>query len=296
VTGSGVTVALSGGDPDLRLADIGAKVAAASGSGVYLVTCRHVTTPPNAMYIDSAWVDTEAIEKEAVRVREEALSELHRLSARVRSEFPALDVTSDVLDGDEHHLLVDVSNRSDLMVLGSTQATLGKALLSRSTAHSIAHHSRCPAMLIPPGSFNGTPARVVVGVDGSPAAEAATDWAADTAQMWNVPLQIVHGWVYPYPGRRTGVNEPRGLMQLDADEVVLAAMHRARHRQPQLTLDYLVVEQHPVAALAGASPHDLVVVGARGGGLLRSALLGSTSAALIAECQGPLAIVHAVAS
>ncbi len=37
---------------------------------------------------------------------------------------------------------------------------------------------------------------------------------------------------------------------------------------------------------------DLLVVGARGRGLLRSALLGSTSARLIEQCRGTLVIVH----
>jgi hypothetical protein len=39
---------------------------------------------------------------------------------------------------------------------------------------------------------------VVVGIDGSTAADHALDWAIEEANLHHVPLTVVHVWEYPY--------------------------------------------------------------------------------------------------
>ncbi len=42
-----------------------------------------------------------------------------------------------------------------------------------------------------------TPAQIVVGLDGSPAAAAALEWAAEQSRMSGLPMRVVYAWQLP---------------------------------------------------------------------------------------------------
>jgi nucleotide-binding universal stress UspA family protein len=110
--------------------------------------------------------------------------------------------------------------------------------------------------------------RIVVGVDESPASVAALKWAAARANERAAELEVIHAWVYPYLGPRTGTHEPRELMALDAAQVLESVVSEAFGSDgPGVAMEARLVEGKPadvlLEACAGA---DLLVVGAHKGG------------------------------
>jgi nucleotide-binding universal stress UspA family protein len=135
--------------------------------------------------------------------------------------------------------------------------------------------------------------RIVVGVDGSPDARAALDWALETASV-NPParLDLVHVWSLPASDGMVGAERfdvLRGVGQRLLDEAEEhAAAKRAAGHQVTTHLEYGA----PAAGiLARAEGAHLVVVGTRGRGRLRGALLGSVSRAVVTRATVPVAVV-----
>jgi nucleotide-binding universal stress UspA family protein len=128
--------------------------------------------------------------------------------------------------------------------------------------------------------------RIVVGVDGSEAGDAALRWAADIARMREARLVVVHAWTFIPPAP---LSEP-GLMAVPAGDLVGdlevesqaadAVLDEALERVgvSELDVDRRVVEDSAGEALvAAADGADLLVVGSHGHGAIGAALLGSVS-------------------
>jgi nucleotide-binding universal stress UspA family protein len=146
--------------------------------------------------------------------------------------------------------------------------------------------------------------RIVAGVDGSPAATSAALWAAHEAAMRNVELTLLHvvhsaPEVWPQMALPAVAVPPAvGEGQLaegeriieDTVEVIAKA---AGSRQPRRITTRLCVGAivPTLSGLTDEEPH-MVVVGRRGRGGLRRALLGSVSSAVVHAAQCPVAVVH----
>jgi nucleotide-binding universal stress UspA family protein len=126
---------------------------------------------------------------------------------------------------------------------------------------------------IPPGT-------IVVGVDGSPSADRALDWAIELAGHEHRPLTLAFGQDLDVP-------REDGVVALDA------ARARVEQRAPELTVHEALWTIDPVATLLQlAEDAALVVVGSRGRGPVRSRLLGSVSAAVSRHAPCPVVVVR----
>ena len=139
---------------------------------------------------------------------------------------------------------------------------------------------------------------IVVGIDDSPAARAAVQWAARDAELRNVPLTLVHA-VSPEVSTWLRTPLPAGVMRWQQD-----------HGRRLIDGALKVVEEatthggpagvHTEILSSGAAPTlidlskdaELVVTGAQGSGRWPGRLLGSVSSALLRHAQCPVAIVH----
>jgi nucleotide-binding universal stress UspA family protein len=118
--------------------------------------------------------------------------------------------------------------------------------------------------------------QVVVGVDGSASSTRALDLAIAEAATRGWPLHVVH--VSRRPSHR--------------DDVLLTARAHVEDTAHHLSLQCSSVPGSPADVLARtAGPHGVVVVGRRGLGAVGSLLLGSTSAALVANAPCPVYVV-----
>jgi nucleotide-binding universal stress UspA family protein len=142
-------------------------------------------------------------------------------------------------------------------------------------------------------STNGTtPARVIVGVDGSPQSKQALRWAAHFAAGAHAGIDVVSTWQYPTNfGWAAVPNDwhPARETEKAATEVVDEIFGSNRPSD----LDIVVGEGHPATVLIERSAGALmVVVGSRGHGGFAGLLLGSVSAAVAEHAACPVVVVH----
>ena len=212
--------------------------------------------------------------------------------ATVSAAHPGLTVEGRAVYDSPRQALVEQAEVADVLVVGTTGAGEAKSFVLGSVAHSVARASPCPVVLVPCAEASPLKGRIVVGMDGSAAAEAALDWATDEADLRRAEVVVVHAWTYPYSGE-VGSFQARDLTRVDAalmlEEAVAAS--RARGGSP---VESELVENDPAPALVDQAVHaDLVVVGSRGRGAFRSMLFGSVAHAVAARSSCPTVVVRA---
>jgi nucleotide-binding universal stress UspA family protein len=119
----------------------------------------------------------ERVETHAERVFKEAEEFALKAAERLRSYFPEWNVTSEVRTGTPAWVLIDAANNwnADLVVVGSQgRSAIGRFFLG-SVSKRLATDARCSVRVVrSDGQKNAdTPPRIIIGVDGSPAAEEA---------------------------------------------------------------------------------------------------------------------------
>jgi nucleotide-binding universal stress UspA family protein len=136
---------------------------------------------------------------------------------------------------------------------------------------------------------------VVVGYDGTPSSRLALEWAAETARQLGTRLTIVHSvnlsMVPAFPAVDLSHVEPM-LEQAAKALVDEGADHASSVLEPSLVHTQYWLGS-PAGQLVEASREaDLLVVGSRGRGRLRSGMLGSTSYAVTAHAYCPVVVVR----
>lgn len=103
----------------------------------------------------------------------------------------AVTVTSAAVMGPAAAALVERGLGADLVILGSQGRNAVSDLLLGGVSRQVAAHCQCPVIVV-----RDSPAeqRVVVGIDGSPQAGRALDFAFDEASRRHWSLQVVHAW------------------------------------------------------------------------------------------------------
>jgi nucleotide-binding universal stress UspA family protein len=146
--------------------------------------------------------------------------------------------------------------------------------------------------------------RIIVAVDGSPAATAAARWASCEAAMRNVDLTVVHvvppapagwrqaGWpAIPGPIEVGDHQFAQGEKVLDATLGVIAKT-MGPHRPRSITTRLCVGAVVPVLAGFTRAESHMIVVGRPGRDTMCRTLLGSVSSALVRAAHCPVAVVH----
>jgi nucleotide-binding universal stress UspA family protein len=141
---------------------------------------------------------------------------------------------------------------------------------------------------------------VLVAVDGSADAEEALSQAIDLAQSEHTRLTLIAG-IPPAPSLPAFGLSGDTYAQLSADgrSCAESALSRARDRVPaNLPVTTILTEKPIRPALIEQikqGGHDLIVMGSRGRGPVRSALLGSVSHYVLHHSPIPVLIVHGAA-
>lgn len=174
--------------------------------------------------------------------------------------------------------LLDASEEADLLVVGARGVGGFHGLLVGSVARQCLQHATVPTALVRGGEAGagGTARPVVTGVDGSPGATAALQWAAAEAKARKVGLVVLHAWS-PVPADLFGFTGSQpDLLQESSEALVDQALHAAG-------LDRSGVDARSVPGSAGralvdaSEDADLLVVGRRGHGGFLGLLLGSVA-------------------
>ncbi len=136
-----------------------------------------------------------------------------------------------------------------------------------------------------------TSAKIVVGIDGSPASISALRWAAKYASLAGETLEVVVVWDwYRSPGWYTPILaglDPEG----DAKHVLEKALIDLECEWPHLSMTSRVVEGNPSPILVDVSKGaSLLVVGSRGHGEFTGMLLGSVSERCATHAHCPVLV------
>jgi len=214
---------------------------------------------------------------------------LQEIRAMVTSAHPDLPFTTELSSGPVDEVLLQDIGRDDVVVVGASSHPGAAAFWLGNTPRHLVRHSPCAIVVVRGAASRGGPDRVVVGVDGTATAERALRWAADEADLHHTALLVVHTWSTPLGNDFDTV---RDLARIDAACALEAAVEAARERCGA-TVDSLLVEGGPVNGLLDAvRDGDLLVLGSRGRGALRSGLFGSTVNGVLDAAAVPVVVVR----
>jgi nucleotide-binding universal stress UspA family protein len=238
---------------------------------------------------------TQLQEDQARQIIEQA----HKVVVEAASPLRAPQLTSEVLHAAVVPALVDLSNHADMVVVGCRgQGAVARALLG-SVSSGLAHHAHCPVAVIhneDPLMARSPQAPVVVGIDGSPTSELATEIAFDEASRRGVELVALHAWSdmgpLDFPSTNWAPIEWRNIEDQEK-EVLVERLCGWQDRYPDVVVHKVVVCDQPAPRLLEqAQRAQLVVVGSHGRGGFPGMLLGSVSTAVVNSAQIPVIIAR----
>jgi nucleotide-binding universal stress UspA family protein len=136
---------------------------------------------------------------------------------------------------------------------------------------------------------------IVVGVDGSAAADAALEFALEEARLRKLPLRVICASEVPPIEYAGAVYTAAADLSVEADHHAAMVIEQAIAKlgtDPGVPVETLTIHGHPATVLVEqAEGAALLVVGTRGLGGLKSLLLGSVSQAIAHHCTCPVVIV-----
>jgi nucleotide-binding universal stress UspA family protein len=192
--------------------------------------------------------------------------------------------------------LIDASKDAQMVVVGSRgRGGVGRQMLG-SVAWRLIKHAHCPVAVVhdpdtAQHEINGS-APVLVGIDGSPAADAATALALafDQASRRGVPVVALHAWsdvgVFPLLGMDWRKYRDQG-------QEVLGERLAGWHEQyPDVPVHRRLVCDVPARWLLDESKNaQLVVLGSRGRGGFPGMRLGSVTSRVVRSAPVPVIVV-----
>src|SRR6478735_6373612 len=120
---------------------------------------------------------------------------------------------------------------------------------------------------------------VLVGIDGSPEALVAVQWAAREAERRHQGVRLVHAFTEPLVGFEPGVAFPTGLtdaLSRASTDLLSTAAEAVRTAHPYLDVQIFSVHGEPRRVLRSESEKAaLTVVGTHGRGRIPEVVLGS---------------------
>ena len=178
------------------------------------------------------------------------------------------------------------------IVMGSRGLGTAGRMLMGSVSDSVVRHAHCPVMVVR-GEPVVFPTRIVLATDGSREADLAASTAAELAKSTDSELHVVHvGSVAPTFFAATE-EEParmaREARKMLDDQVGSIEATGANVAEAHLRFGGAAEE---IVALAEDKGAGLIVMGSRGRGGIRRALMGSVSENVVRHAHCPVLVVR----
>ena len=225
----------------------------------------------------------------------EILREARQVAEDATKGPNGIEVSSHIVTGNTSAILIDLSKEAAMIVVGCRGlGAIGRRLLG-SVSWGVVRHAHCPVAVIhDEDPLMPTPAMapVVVGIDGSPASEAATALAFEEASRRGVELIAVHTWSDYAVAELPGIEWSD--VQKQADETLAERLAGWQERYPDVTVRRVVVVlDRPARQLLEQSESaQLTVVGSHGRGGFAGMLLGSVSSAVAESARTPVIVAR----
>ena len=206
-----------------------------------------------------------------------------------------VDVERRVVQGDAAGALVEAAADADLLVVGSRGHGGVTGALLGSVSRACLHHAPCPVAVVH-RMVVSEPPRIVVGVDGSPGATVALEWACAEARLRGATVHLVCAFQEPWTLASGAISSAQAVVELrsalaDDAQRILEEARASAPDDVKITGEEIL--SPPAQALVAATHEgDLLVVGSRGRGGFRSLLLGSVSQYCASHATGVVVVVR----
>ncbi|MBC2935165.1 universal stress protein [Nocardioides sp. zg-1228] len=220
--------------------------------------------------------------------------EVERRATAILAEAPVDAATVVRTHGPAVTTLVDLSRDAALLVVGGRGHGLAGELFVGSVSQHLATHAACPVVVVRVADAPDA-RRIVVGVDGSAASDAALDVACRHARVTGETVSAVRAAAVGtvHVDRHGEMPDALGRLLNDEGERLAATVEAAAARHPEVDIESDLIALAPAAALIEASKHaSLVVVGSRGLNPFAGLLLGSVSHAVLHRARCPVMVVR----
>lgn len=224
------------------------------------------------------------------------LAEQVLADARDRALSAGISHIAQLADQPAAPALVGAGQHALMVVIGARGHRKLAGMLLGSVSQHVSRNASCPVVVVRrPAAARAS--RIVVGIDGSPANQAAVEFAFDTASRRRAPLVAIHAW--HHHGRQPRAERPYWATPALDEGLVIGQRALAEalagwaDKYPDVNVVHEAIPVHPVRVLTGASERAaLVVVGAPGRGEFTRMRMGSVSQAVLHHARSPVAIVH----
>lgn len=300
-TSRGIVVAVDGSSPSKAAVAWAARDAALRNIPLTVV---HVTGPLDidgaALMVDASAPALGPIPEDYSRWRQEQaekiIEDARKIATDTVSGTGPPELRTETLDDSPVPALVRLSKEAEMLVAGCRgQGAVDRALLG-SVSSGLVHHAHCPVAIIHNEESASTDAPVLVGVDGSPTSERATELAFDEASRRGVELLALHAWtdmtVLGFPSINWSPAETENIKSSEK-EVLAERLAGFQERYPDVPVRRVVVADRPAyQLLKHAESAQLVVVGSHGRGGFAGMLLGSVASAVVNAATVPVIVVR----
>jgi nucleotide-binding universal stress UspA family protein len=185
-----------------------------------------------------------------------------------------------------------------LVVAGSRAVGWAKRLITGSVSEGLVRGSSRPVLIVRGGKAAWPPARVVVGDDGTEAAERADVLAAEIASLFGAEVVLVRAYENPpepvggwSAQDRCELDEALSRRREDLDERAEQLAALTHHRIGTTLIETKAAPAMSLVAGKREEERTLLAVGSRGLGALDRALSRSVSTKVLRSAHGPVLVV-----
>jgi nucleotide-binding universal stress UspA family protein len=265
---------------------------------VSLCVVHAAPPPPITMSSAMVWPASARTSSELLEEREErgcqVVSDAMQIVEDAEPSIRPETVHSELVFSAPVPTLVELSKEAQLVVVGCRgRGALRRGLLG-SVSAGLLHHARCPVVIVHdevPQALKSHGLPVLVGIDGSPVSELATEIAFNEASWRGVDLIALHAW------SDAEVSDVASLewsaREAAADEILAERLAGWQERYPDVHVHRRIVCDKPAHWLIEESQRaQLVVIGSRGRGGFAGLALGSVAAKIAQAAMAPTMIVR----
>jgi len=238
---------------------------------------REATLRGSSLQIVMAQTVTNAVDFYGLGERQ--TTALKALVQRFECVYPTLELEHVTTVADPRDALLASAQHADLLVIGAHESGAVRRLLFGSVERTAARRSPCPVVIVKGTAALRPIERIVVGVDGSSAADAALVWASSEAEMHGAELLVIHAW-------------DRLDRRADSQKMVDEAVRACQRLTSSPVRGELFDGDGATALTAASLDADLLAIGSRGRSGFRTMLFGSVALAVAEDSSCPVAVTH----
>lgn len=209
---------------------------------------------------------------------------------------PGLRAQAVAATGDPRTVLIDVSSRAHLMVLGSHGRGPVRSMLLGSVSATVSKHADCPVVVYRPVDRDAAASGALVAADGTQQSLPIIEFAFEQASLRDLPLTVVHSYwdaaaaVAQYRGgQRPRLDDPALVeLRMRLSESVAGMREKYPDVPVSMELRHGLVDE---AVGSRGRGWDLTVVGRHPVNSIGRLVTGSISTAVLERAHGPVAVV-----